>query len=260
MKRTYTTTTDIFNLPAPNAATFDFSNPAHITIAIPTESQWFMPYHWHNSHLDGKRLRCIEGKLQLYVATIQADGRVADYSHFCGSSWQIFDINQHVGWHRSKIASQRHPLKVEYEADQALHRNLCSAILDRDIYPRLSSTPVWIKGLFATVACIPGVKNWLLDRALGVQLEMIYYRHDFHVRHGSIWFQLPWLLLSWGHEEPPLWTEKAYVWSLIVFSGVVMGTTYWFGRLVLGMKGEYAEYSPRVARTAEEKAAVQLRS
>lgn len=244
MRRTNTTTVQTFSLPFPNAATFDFSDKTYITITIPERSKWHMPWHWHNTALDGKSIRHIRGHLFISHGPISEDsGTVSPTSQYFNGSGPgcrrlIFDITELV----SRKSQDKKLLQVEYEANQVLHRNICSAILDRDIYSKLESTPIWVSALFALSS--RGLKHRLLDYMLAIQLDMIYYHHDFRLYHGSIMFQLPWMLLSWGQSKPPRWTLVANIWSIFFFSKVVMISNYAFGRLLLGMKGEYSEYTP----------------
>ncbi|RYP14777.1 hypothetical protein DL765_006133 [Monosporascus sp. GIB2] len=252
MRRTNTVNFTTFNLTLPDSATFTFTtssltSPNAIRITISPSSDWKMPYHWHPSEIYAtvppqaaacERLTCRSGTLQVYIAK-GPDG----YSQVgpAGMSLQ-FVPGERIAWHRPKN-SAKVPLIVDLMADHVLWRNICSAILDRDIFPRLASTPWWLKALFAIVAAVPPWKNKLLSVMLWIQLQSIYFAHDFHVYHGYVGVTWPWLALPFG-SRPPQWAKRLQLQSTFLIARVVMAIAYWTGTLLLGMKGEYAEYTP----------------
>ncbi|KAF2489112.1 hypothetical protein BU16DRAFT_173249 [Lophium mytilinum] len=75
---------------------------------------------------------------------------------------------------------------IDLVADHTIWRNICSAVLDGDIFPQLHSTPLWLKALFAILAVAPEWRNGLLGLMLWIQLQTIFYTHDFRVYHGYI--------------------------------------------------------------------------
>lgn len=163
---------------------------------------------------------------------------------------KTFEPGLWVLWYRPKLNAQI-SLTVDLVADHTLWRNVCSATLDKAIFPDLASTPVWIKGLFALLAFIPSWREQLLNPMLWMQLQTIYFSHDFHVYHGRIPVTWPWLAQPFGGRAPA-WAEHLQLQSLYIISRVVMTSAYWFGRLFLGMKEEYREYTPSGAHRDEK--------
>lgn len=260
MHRTNTTELATFNLPFPNAATFNFVVPPpsspHVSrnaigITIPPHSKWRIPLHWHPSeqHLGTvsnfgcEQLDCLSGFIVIYLACRSG----ANY-HKLGQGGMKTTIppRYQLTWgrdpSRTTVDAANLPLKVETVASHALWRNVCGATLDRAIFPQLASTPWWIKGLFAILAAVAPVRRErLLDLMLWVQLQSIFVAHDTYLYHGFIPFTWPWLL-TWS--RPPDWAKRWQTESCYVISRVVMAVVSWAGRLLLGMKGEYVNYTP----------------
>jgi hypothetical protein len=251
MHRTNTTNVTIFNLPFPDAATFTFPSssplsPNAIRIAIPPSSGWHMRLHWHPSENRAaaataacERVSCLSGFLRVYVA----QGLSGSYDKLGSTGMSVkFAPRQRVAWNRLKRDAQV-PLTVDLVADHALWRNICSAVLDRDIFPQLRSTPLWLKALFAILAVVPSWRNGLLSLMLWIQLQTIFQAHDFHMYHGYIPVTWPWMCQPFGG-RPPVWAKRLQLQSLHFIARAVMTTAYWAGTLFLGMKGEYVEYTP----------------
>lgn len=254
MRRTDTTKRQTFTLPFPAAATFDFNTlPSHtplraIYVTIPPQSTWRMPYHRHPSEVLNSNttpachsVTSLSGPLLIVWA---AGIRSANLSGHTGVS-HIFEPGLWVGWSRPSDRSST-LLKVAFIAEHRLWRNICSATLDRDIYPQLSTTPFWVKGMFALLSFLPSWKSGMLDAMLWIQLQSIFHAHDFHLYHGHIpfiiWAMFPWI---WPNRPAP-WVQRLQLRSLCIISRLVMTSSYWVGRLLLGMRGEYAEYSPKI--------------
>ncbi|RYP45732.1 hypothetical protein DL768_007973 [Monosporascus sp. mg162] len=236
MHRTNTVTFTTFNLPLPDGATFTFtaSSPTSrnaIRITISPSSDWKMPYHWHPSEIHATVPPQAAACERLTCRSVGP----------AGMSLQ-FVPGQRIAWHRPKN-NAKVPLIVDLVADHVLWRNICSAILDRDIFPRLASTPWWLKALFAIVAAVPPWRNKLLSVMLWIQLQSIYFAHDFHMFHGYVGVTWPWFAVPFG-SRPPLWAKRLQLQSTFLIARAVMTIAYWTGTLFLGMKGEYAEYTP----------------
>lgn len=135
------------------------------------------------------------------------------------------------------------PLIANLVADQTLYRNICSAILDRTLFPYLATTPYWLKALFKIIEWQPTIRQRLLEAMVWIQLESICYAHDFHLDHGTVAFTWFWLIQPWP-DNPPRWVWELEWKSTRLISWLVMTTCYWVGRLLLGMQGEYPQYTP----------------
>jgi hypothetical protein len=158
--------------------------------------------------------------------------------------------SQRVSWKRDyrKSHDTQPPLTVDLlvAADShVLWRNICSAVLDRDIFPQLAPTPAWLRALFAILEVVrPSSRDWLLGLMLRIQLQTIFFAHRFHVYHGYVPVTWPWMYQPFGG-RPPTWAKRLQLNSMYLIVRAVMTVAYWAAVLFLGMKGEYVEYTPR---------------
>ena len=247
MHRTDTTDFTTFNLPFPDGATFTFtSSPDTIRITILPSGSWFMPLHWHPSENRAagtvsacESVSCLSGTLHVYVS----QGTFLNYDKIGSTGMSMrFAPGQRVSWNRLRIDAQV-PLMVDLVANHTLWRNVCSTILDKDIFPQLASTPSWLKALFTILAVIPSWRNALLNMMLWIQLQTVFLTHDVHVYYGYIPVTWPWTTQPFGG-RPPIWATRLKIQSVYFIAKAVMTTAYWTGTLFLGMKGEYIEYTP----------------
>lgn len=163
-----------------------------------------------------------------------------------------FKANEHIAWKpewRSSEKNEGQDFVAELVTEngaygEILYRNICSAILDADRFPNLTSTPLWLRALFAALTWFPQLRSWLVAKMLSVQLEAIYHEHDYRLIHGWVPFTWPWRMQPWA-PRAPAWVEMLQWRSVFVLSRIVMTSCYWVGRLFFGMKGEYDEYTPR---------------
>ena len=124
---------------------------------------------------------CLAGSLHVYI--IQG---ISGGSDRIGSKLSVrFAPGQRVAWDPARDAGKM-PLTVDLVADHALWRNICSAVLDRDIFPRLASTPFWLKALFAILTIVPSWRTKPLSLILWIQLQTIFLAHNFHMYHGYV--------------------------------------------------------------------------
>lgn len=255
MHRTGTRDWASFSLPFPDAVVFTFasSEPTPhneiIRITIHPSGNWKMPLHWHPSESPDsrpdtragpgcERLSCVDGSLHVFVA----EGISSNYDKF-GSKGMVvnFSPGQRVQWDRPRHAKET-PLTVDLVANPVLWRNICSAVLDADKFPRLESTPWWLKALFAILR--PAWHAWLLGLTLRIQLLAIFASHDLFVYHGYIPVTWPWMYQPWGG-RPPVWAKWLQLRSMFLISSVVMRSACLVGTWCMGMKGQYPEYTPR---------------
>jgi hypothetical protein len=206
-----------------------------------------MPLHWHPSENHAiaaaaacERVSCLSGTLRVYVA----QGVSGSYDKVGSTGMSVkFAPGQRVAWNRPPRPYAQLPLTVDLVADHALWRNICSAVLDRDVFPQLSSTPSWLKALFTILNVVPAWRSELLSLMLWIQLQTIFHAHDFRVYHGYVMVTWPWIARPFG-SRPPVWAKRLQLQSLYFIARAVMTTAYWVGTLFLGIKGEYVEYTP----------------
>lgn len=243
MERTDTTAFTTFTLPAPSSATFDFSTPNNILITIPKTSTWRVPSHWHSPDHENCQLLLVEsGRLKVNYHKQPRTGGT-----FLGASKYKFKPGYWTGWSPRESGSRKEETVVTLVVDdEGLERNVCSAILDADIFPYLTTTPFWLRGAFSLLGrLLPAARRWLLRKMCYIQLQAIYREHGYWEYHGGInaltWWQ-------WLHPfdigDHPAWTVKLQYRSQKIFSRAVQGFYYRVGTWLLGMRGDYPEYNP----------------
>ncbi|KAJ3547920.1 hypothetical protein NM208_g1268 [Fusarium decemcellulare] len=245
MRRTNTTEMALFTLPPPDNATFEF-NPASLSspirIVIQPQGKWRMPLHWHphennNTVLSCKRLVMLSGPL--HVFTVKGTSGGCD-TLASGPMEMEFELGQRVAWGREKGIEER--LVVDLVADHTLWRNICSSVLDKDIFPQLTSTPFWLKAVFAILSYAPPLRRTLLNMMLWVQLQAIFFSHDFYIYYGRIPFTWLWICQPFGG-DPPDRAKHLTLKSEYLISRLVMTTAYYAGLMFLGIKERYSEYT-----------------
>jgi hypothetical protein len=256
MQRTNTTQQTTFELPLPQAATFDFSAVDGIKIHVPTDSKFKMVHHWHYQRPDTTRIIGVHGRMYLMLAERGKLGSSLDA--YLNPPFELSPkLDDAIAWSPVFTDPPQSPLTVMIVANRVLHRNICSAILDRDLFPQLQTTPQWFKVLWRMSS--DSRRCRLLDSALRLQLEVIFYKHDYHFVHGRV----PFTDLFWP-DNTPGWAKKWEMRSMLLFSRTHETTSmppsddrcteqltcfffaaYWKGRGLYGMKGGYAEYTPR---------------
>lgn len=283
MQRSDTTQQLRFELPYPEAAVFDFSNPDGIRIDLPADTHWQVHRHWHYKTIDTRSITCIDGFVSAFVGKRDGiDGIYRSKHAFESPGSTIFmETDDSLSWMKGTIdLNERVPLTVIIVANPTLHRNICSAILDKNLYPRLRSTPLWFKALWKLSS--GSRQQCLLDFILRLQLKMIYYEHDYHFSYGFIPFTWPYGF-PWGDNIPdrpkrmehrsmllishvyePICKSNQETW-VVKFKGgglqsrlsplvpsrcgmawkvqLTSFLDYWIGRLLFGMKGRYREYT-----------------
>ncbi|KAI5369154.1 hypothetical protein Slin14017_G000330 [Septoria linicola] len=144
MRRTETSATQQLSISLPDAVTFDFSRAPLLKVTIPATSTWSFKSHWHHKVVDVSRGLCVQGRIQLSTQDFQNDRSVVKS---CGrGSKFVFETGQFIYLGSSNM---KQDAVMEVVANETLHRNICSAILDADIYPELDTTPLPIKLLFS---------------------------------------------------------------------------------------------------------------
>jgi len=241
MNRTNTTAQTMFTITDPALATFNFSDRDNIQITVPAESTWRARYHWHSQGLGCEQIICTDGHLKVYYVSVFGSGG----SGMPRGGSMRFKPGQRIQWLRDDIFKPK-DLAVTLVADETLYRNTCSAILDADRFPHLATTPPWLRLLFTMLMWWPAAQRWLIARLLWVQLQAMHYSHDYSAYHGQLNVTSWWNWIHrWDWSRPPRWLVRFQFDSQTVFSSVVQTACYWAGRSLLGMKGQYAEYTPQ---------------
>jgi hypothetical protein len=102
-------------------------------------------------------------------------------------------------------------------------------------------------------ACLsPATQRLMIAGLLWIQLQMMYFAHDFRVHHGSVNAPYLWHLANpYSFERPPTWVFDVEWWGIGVISTATQRACYWMGRLFLGMKAGYLVYTPGDAAARE---------
>ncbi len=240
MQRTNTTQTTLFNLPAPASATIDFATLNNVRISIPKDSLWQVSSHWHSPEKENcRRLHLETGQFQVgYHKEPRTGGSVLGAGDF------TFRPGYWTTWSKRQDLAKETVIILTIESE-GLERNVCSAILDADIFPDLATTPIWLRFLFRALRILPSARRWLVRKMCYVQLQVIRREHGCWEYHGGInalrWWQ-------WTHPfdvgSHPAWTVTLQYRSQKLLSRLAQGIYYRTGTILLGMRGDYPEYNP----------------
>jgi hypothetical protein len=240
------TAQDCFDVDGDHSVQFVLVDPNHVQVTVPAKSQWGFPIHWHTSNPAAcSKITCLKGRLQVYTATPFSTGDGSE--SLPPGSWTKIRPGDHMSFRCHRLSADEGLVALlEVDPSQTvLLRNTYSATLDADLYPSLASTPYWVRLLYLMLQYSPQAQRNLTAKLLWVQVQMMRSRHDLYVRHGSVNAPYIWSLthpLDW--DTPPQWTFDILWRSYTPISKAVQGACYWAGRLLLGMKAEYAEYTP----------------
>lgn len=244
MNRTDTIPRTSFTLPYPNAATFDFIAQHQIRVTVPANSTWRTETHWHSPEQENCLLLHTE-QCEIHFGWYKEPRTGADIFgpgnfDFRPGCWTYWSRISDPGEAPQKI------VVIFVVRDASLYRNTCSAILDAERFPYLSTTPLWLRGVFVALGVLPTARQWLVRWMLYVQLQTIYYEYGYWQYHGGInalsWWQS---VFTWSIGEHPRWTVPLEYQSQKIFSKVVQGAYSWMGRSLFGMKADYPQYNPR---------------
>lgn len=231
--------------------TFDFVDATHIEITIAKKSGWSFPVHWHIQNPAAcTQVTCLSGRLQIQNMRPFSNGD-GSQSIPRGSTCE-FRPGDHITFRSSWLYEDEDVIAL-FEVDPSqmvLLRNICGATLDAQLYPSLATIPYWVRLLYLVFRWSPAVQQYLASKFLWTRAQMMRSAHDFQTRHGSIDAPHMWRIthpFNWNFS--PQWTFNVLWWSFTPISKAVRGTRYWVGRLLLGVKAEYAEYT---ATTTDE--------
>ena len=218
----------------------EFVEQNKIKFTLAAGSRWRSPHHWHELHDGCRRISCLQGRMLVTTETPHGGSGSSD------GGPGTYEVIRPGDLHIWSSQNPDHELIVLLETeDDILYRNMSSAILDAIRFPFLSSTPFWVQLLYSLLAFSPAAQRLMLARLLWIQLQMMYFAHDFWMHHGSINAPYLWHLTHpYSFERPPNWVFDIEWWSIGVISTATQRACYWMGRLFLGMKAEYLEYTP----------------
>jgi hypothetical protein len=222
--------------------TLDFAEPRNLKITLAAGTcRWFFPSHWHLLHQGCHAITNVKGRLLLSSSTPYGGSGSEKSGPGSRSAIRGGDVHS---W--SSYEPDQEFIALLESEDEVLYRNAVSAILDADRFPFLSTTPLWFRILYYSLAFSPAAQRALNNKALWIQLQTMYCTHDMGVQYGSFpapfiyWITHPFRFL----EKPPTWVFNVQWWSVFAITKTVQRSCYWFSRLFLGMEAEYVEYTP----------------
>lgn len=218
--------------------TFNFgllSSTKTIIVEIPANSRWQCLDHCHQT--DGA---CIQMFTILTGAWIFGGGYWGErpfprpIGREIRDDFGTFGKNVVQGGGRDATAE----LSFFSNGPRQLQHQVCSAVQDAEMYPKLCSTPAWIRlGLVLLRRGTSAMTyDWAVQRLLLVQIRAIFSGRDYLERHGTF------TGLRWLFFPPPRWVQKFEAWSQRAISKAVLRLNLWLGVSVLGIKGWYPEY------------------
>ncbi|EFR05329.1 hypothetical protein MGYG_08340 [Nannizzia gypsea CBS 118893] len=252
MKRSNTTSMTSFTLPDLHkqaAAIFDFTSDGDsIRVTVPINSTWNYWEHWLNPHsfiCDEVTSVSGRGFVEIYYFDDPSSSRGL---HLRSGESMSFGPRSSSTWRRAYSTRDQEDFVANLKGDRSFHRNVCSAIIDRDRMAFLSSTPILLRQMLAFLGLFQfsrPFRECILDLMLAIQLRAIFYANGFWIHHPTIPFFWWWEWRQiWGEPRVPEWAYE-FRWKMLkVITYTVQGICYWVGRLFLGMKGSYPEYTP----------------
>lgn len=251
ISRTPTGTQTVFNLTHPDPIIFDFSTPsAGLKMTILPNSDWVTGRHWHETAPACETIEPLSGSWMIEESLTNLWGSSGTVTG--GGPGFVMPLvpGLQVSWRRNPhdVDAVAKPVMVYLKgAPQMLHfyRQLCSVNQDAELYLRLPSTPLWLRGLYALLGVVPHfgtqARKWLVSRMLWIQLRVIYYKNDYWTYEGRIWYTRPWWDLPGAMPPPEKW-RRHELRSVVIISRLVLSSCYWVGTTLLGMRTRYEEY------------------
>jgi len=254
-RRTPTGTQNVFNLSHPNPVSFDFStlSMTGLKITIPPYSGWVTQSHWHETAPACETIEPLEGCFMISHSSVtsRSSGNVIG-----GGKGFVMPIVPGiiVKWQRDPLkksgaGAEREAVVFSLKGSVEMfdfYRQVCSVNQDAEVYFRLPSTPLWLRGLYASWAWVPyfgtRVRAWLVNRLLWVQLRVIYHKNDYLTYEGAIPYTWPWWDLPGAQKPPEKWMDRELK-SRVTISKLVQKWCYWIGTTLLGMRERYEEYN-----------------
>ncbi len=244
-RRTDTRTQPVFRLSYPQPVIFDFSRRDRHTfeVIIPASSRWGPIPTFHL-----REASCIKILTYSGLCSVVAENILGGGGTTVGPPGTLFSqpVHQYLIW---RNYGQRTPASVLVTADVQLYRTLCSVAQDTERYFHLCSTPAWIRLVYKVLGWIPYygklAQEGLVRAALYVQVRAVFYKNDCWPYQGKIW-------IDWYWWTTPRWVLYFQAWTLVLISRGTLAVLYWIGRLVLGMRESYEEYTLVGLRDAEK--------
>ncbi|KAK2882605.1 hypothetical protein FQN49_000177 [Arthroderma sp. PD_2] len=252
MQRSKTASETTFRLPGPDGqpvVIFVFARRGEpFCVAIPENSDWRYWDHWESPNSSiCTSVKVLDGVVVASICDIP-DRRSS--TNVGGKGTKIsFPPDTISTWCSRRLPRLKpEDLIVTLVGDEDFHRNICSAITDRDRMASLASTPFPLRYLLSFLnifSFFRPLRKWILDIMLAIQLRMIFYTYGFWVRYPTIPFFWWWRCRQiWGEPRVPEWAFRLDWQMETRLAYIVQSSCYWIGKLLLGMKGSYPEYAP----------------
>ncbi len=236
-RRTVTRTQPLFRLSYPQPVIFDFSRRDRHTfeVTIPASSRWGPIPTFHLREASCIKVFTYSGMCSVFSQSIlRGSGTTV------GPPGMLFaqPVREYLVWANH---GQTTPASVLVTADVQLYRTLCSVAQDAERYFHLCSTPAWIRALYEVLGWVPYygdlAQKGLVRAVLYVQVRAVFYKNDCWPYQGKIW-------IDWYWWTTPRWVLYFQAWTTVLISRGTLAALYWVGRLVLGIRESYEEYTP----------------
>lgn len=168
-ERSDRTSQNSFELQHPSVL-YDFLDASHVKLTIPKDSGWTFRRHWHTSDSAScVQVTSLGGRLKVHIARPPLRN-TGSFDLPPGDSFK-FTPGDH---HYFGPSRQDEGLVVILElkaSEVVLFRNTCSATLDAQLYPFLTSTPSWIRLFFWMLRVSPKARQHIIAILLWVHTD-----------------------------------------------------------------------------------------
>ncbi|OAQ59537.1 hypothetical protein VFPPC_03771 [Pochonia chlamydosporia 170] len=208
---------------------FDFHRAApNVFIEVPTGSRWYSVPQTHHTVEACISIRTRSGVW--FIGSMIA-GQPVLWGPELPDHWMYF-----AGNHRGISPSTAEIIGSKQSCE--LYHTIASVEQDAEAFFSLCTTPLWVRLLYTAAGLFPLARAWLVHKILWIQLRMIFYKNDYWESHGACYF-FRWFYWMWA----PQWVQDFEDWSEFAISYAVQWSSYWTGRLLLGMREFYPEYA-----------------
>jgi hypothetical protein len=255
--RTNTRNQTIFHLQRPASVIFDFStlSTTGLKVTIPPHSLWKSGWYWHKTLPFCEIFESLSGNYFVEEKGVYAWG--GGTSTGSGHSVYRLQPDDMILWYRNPHHAEAADHDMVYalkgsEDIMAFYRQVCGVNQDAEIYFSLPSTPLSLRGFYASLRYIPYIgprmRAWLLKKMLWIQQRVVYYKNDYNTYEGRIDYTLPWRGRIGFPRPPKKWIDKELK-SVVTISRLVQGLCFWVRTRILGMREKYAEYEAPIEGT-----------
>jgi hypothetical protein len=177
--RTNTTKQQVFNLKRPHPVSYEFQTLSpSIKITVPRSSKWSSVNHHHFNISNCESIRSLSGTWS--ISSLPYYKQWEEGTSICTHCVRTQQPREYMSWGPYMPTNDS---SMNLTAPVQFYRTVCSVTQDADRYFRQCDTPLWLRSIYTSTYLLPilggGVREWMINTALGYQLRVIYEKNDF---------------------------------------------------------------------------------